>query len=351
MSSRLRHGKAGGQLIRPLGAGLHQMQISTFRWIVAIAALTGLVYLIVHTGRGEFFATQIQTIDYVWLGAALISAVLTHVAAALVWKIASTSARPALDIITVLRIRFRQLLASRLLHGRNLRGMTSVLHALQLREVTRPRALFLVLLEAFSYYVAYLTLVLIAFVLFLHLHTDNFLFPISFTIIVISSSAFAALKIFAGLRKQALPPILIRWRPVAYFSVWVIEAESGPNGGKRTFAKAMLSHSAIFILDAVTLWCILHSLAIDIGLFETLTVSLIASLVEILAPLPFGLGIYEIISTVTLYAFGVSPQAALAATLLVRVVSVLPILPGLVLARRERSGLEKTQGHQLERKW
>jgi len=61
-----------------------------------------------------------------------------------------------------------------------------------------------------------------------------------------------------------------------------------------------------------------------------------ASVVATLALVPGGIGTFEGSSVVMLHAHGVELEAALAATLLLRGFTFwLPMLPGLVLARRE----------------
>jgi Mg2+-importing ATPase len=54
---------------------------------------------------------------------------------------------------------------------------------------------------------------------------------------------------------------------------------------------------------------------------------------------PGGLGVFEAVSVATLKLIGVSVAAGLAATLLFRGFSFwLPMMPGLILARREAQG-------------
>lgn len=61
----------------------------------------------------------------------------------------------------------------------------------------------------------------------------------------------------------------------------------------------------------------------------------LASMVATIGPIPLGLGSFEVTCVSMLGLLGVSLEAALTATLLLRGFTVwLPMLPGMVLARR-----------------
>ena len=64
-----------------------------------------------------------------------------------------------------------------------------------------------------------------------------------------------------------------------------------------------------------------------------------ASIVVTLGPVPLGLGSFEATSTAMLHHLGVPLAAALAGTMLTRLFTLwLPLLPGLILLRSQRSG-------------
>ena len=63
---------------------------------------------------------------------------------------------------------------------------------------------------------------------------------------------------------------------------------------------------------------------------------IVADVVATVGPIPLGLGVFEGTSVAVLYLTGVSVEAALAATLLLRGFTFwLPMLPGMWLVRRE----------------
>jgi len=92
----------------------------------------------------------------------------------------------------------------------------------------------------------------------------------------------------------------------------------------------------IFVLDAFTLWLAFKSIGEVPALWAVFVSFAIASMVATIGPIPVGLGTFEAASVGTLSLLGVSVEAALAATLLLRGLTFwLPMPPGLWLARRE----------------
>lgn len=76
---------------------------------------------------------------------------------------------------------------------------------------------------------------------------------------------------------------------------------------------------------------------------------MLASLARTLGPVPGGLGVFEAASVTALKLNGVPIAAGLAATLLFRGFSYwLPMLPGILLARREANG-STSPPHALQR--
>lgn len=61
-----------------------------------------------------------------------------------------------------------------------------------------------------------------------------------------------------------------------------------------------------------------------------------ASIVATLSPIPLGLGTFEATCVAMLHVFGIGVEAALMATILLRGLTLwLPMLPGVLLIRRE----------------
>jgi uncharacterized protein (TIRG00374 family) len=89
-------------------------------------------------------------------------------------------------------------------------------------------------------------------------------------------------------------------------------------------------------LDAATLHVMLLALGVRVPLTATFASYVMASAVARVVPVPLGLGSFEAAMVGMLRAVGVPLEAGLAATLLLRGLTMwLPMLPGLWFARRE----------------
>jgi Mg2+-importing ATPase len=92
----------------------------------------------------------------------------------------------------------------------------------------------------------------------------------------------------------------------------------------------------ILALDAGTLWGMLWALGLAVNPVQVFASFMLSTLARTLGVVPGGLGVFEAVSVATLKLIGVPLAAGLAATLLFRGFSFwLPMVPGLVLARRE----------------
>jgi uncharacterized membrane protein YbhN (UPF0104 family) len=93
---------------------------------------------------------------------------------------------------------------------------------------------------------------------------------------------------------------------------------------------------AVFILDALTLWAMLQAVGSPGSPFQAFAGFMAASVAATVGPMPLGLGTFEAVSTATLNLQGQPIEAALTATLLLRGFTFwLPMIPGMILARRE----------------
>jgi uncharacterized protein (TIRG00374 family) len=105
---------------------------------------------------------------------------------------------------------------------------------------------------------------------------------------------------------------------------------------RRLLLKSAALQFAIFLLDAATLRAMLLGLGVSVPAEVAFAGFVLASVAATVTLLPGGVGPFEAGSVGTLRLFGVPLEAAVAATLLLRGFTLwLPMVPGLLLARRE----------------
>ena len=112
------------------------------------------------------------------------------------------------------------------------------------------------------------------------------------------------------------------------------EAPAELVGDRRLLMLVTLFGGLVFIADSATLAACLLALGLP---FEPATAFLglmAGSIAATLAPLPLGLGSFEASATAMMSSLGVSFEAALTATLLLRGFTLwLPLLPSLIMMR------------------
>jgi uncharacterized protein (TIRG00374 family) len=150
--------------------------------------------------------------------------------------------------------------------------------------------------------------------------------------------ALAALAVFwLGERvNQVLPTWLLRL-PVVGTALKECQ-ETTPAGlwNPRLVTQTTLLAFVIFLFDAATLSVLLFAMGADCHPLIVFASFVAASVVAMIGLVPGGLGTFEGTCVAMLHVHGVSLEAALTCTLLLRGVTFwLPMLPGLWLARRE----------------
>jgi uncharacterized protein (TIRG00374 family) len=104
----------------------------------------------------------------------------------------------------------------------------------------------------------------------------------------------------------------------------------------RVLAIMTASSVAVILLDAATLWVMLHAIGLPAPYRVAFPSYLLAMMVATIGPIPLGLGTFEATCVAVLVLQAVPIEGALAATLLLRGCTTwLPMVPGLILARRE----------------
>ncbi len=306
-------------------------------WIFGFGALAGLLVFVLHFSDVELFLSLIRGADPLWLAAALVFQLLTYGAAALVWRVVLMRAKCALSFASLLKIGFLQLFANQILPTSGLSGTIIVLHALKARGVDATLALSGLFLDALTYYAVYLLLALLAFALVWHRHVDGFdALPLMIAFVMVMGALLVWLALMSRWRDRMLPKALLRFRPVARLAASMQKMNPQTIRHAPTLLIASTCQAAVFLLDAATLWAVAHALGVPLDAVEALASFLIASVVATLAPLPLGLGSFESSSTMALHLFGAGAEAGLAATLILRGLTLwLPMLPGLVLTRLE----------------
>jgi uncharacterized membrane protein YbhN (UPF0104 family) len=195
------------------------------------------------------------------------------------------------------------------------------------------------MIDVLGYYAAYAAVTGMAFFV---LWTHHEVAPFILALVVMFSFVLAAVPVIAWWllehRDWKPGPRLARLRFVRAF----FEALEGVSPDRirspRLLTIATGLHFAIFLLDAGTLWTLLRATGTSVSLPAAFTALVVGSLAGTISFLPGGLGSFEAGCTASLALLGVPVEAALTGTLFLRGLTLwLPLIPGIVLARRDLS--------------
>ena len=292
---------------------------------------------VTHFAEERALADQLRHMNPAWLLAAVALQLGTYVCAAGVWWCALRERATRSRFVSLVPLGLAKLFTDQAVPSAGLSGTLLVVRGLARRGVARGDAMAAMLAGLASFYAAYALAVGVAVVALWRVGELNpFLLALASVLGVIAALVPAAVL---GLRGRLAPRLAAasqRLPGVRALSAALAEVPSGALGQPRVAVETIALQLAVFVLDAATLAVMLAATGAAAP-FPIVFVSFVfASVVATLALVPGGIGTFEGSSVVMLHAHGVQLEAALAATLLLRGFTFwLPMLPGLVLARRE----------------
>ena len=310
---------------------------SALSWGSGLLGILALILVVLHFGSIERIVALAQAARPAWLLLAVLAQAATYVSAALVWHQALHQAGHKRSLRTLVPLGVAKLFTDQVLPSSGISGTVLVVRGLIRRRVPPEIAMAAMLASLVSYDIAYLLVVLAsAGILWLHNRASLPLFAAVAVLAVITVAVPTAIlglkrwgdrQPFAWLSKRLGMAALLRALAAA-----PTDLLRSPGLLIRTSAFQL----GIFMLDALTLWLAFRAIGAVPEAWVVFVGFAVASMAATIGPMPLGLGTFEASSVGMLSFLGVSIEAALAGTLLLRGLTFwLPMLPGIWLARRE----------------
>jgi uncharacterized protein (TIRG00374 family) len=306
-------------------------------WFMGILLLAGVIAAVTHIGEIEHFAKLAREAKPKWLLVALLLQFGTYVCTAAVWKQALHYVNIRHGFFSFVPLALAKLFADQALPSGGASGISFFIAALKRRGVPTDLCMAIMLVSLVAYYLAYLIVALasLALLWFYHaIHVWIFLLVGLFCLVAVAIPAGALF--LQNLSKKKLPKLFTRLPNVRDLLQGFTQAPKHLLRNRFLVVTSILLYVAVFILDAATLWVMLHAIGQNVSFLATFPSFVVSSIVSTLSPIPLGLGVFEASSVGMLKALGIPLEAGLTATLLLRGFTLwLPMLPGLWLARRE----------------
>lgn len=329
------------RLAAPAGTGW-RLALS---WVSGLLILAAVVLVATRFTELEHFAALLQQAEPLWLLLAFVLQCLTYIFAAAVWHGALRHMGSHRRFWSIVPLGLAKLFTDQALPTGGIGGTLLVVMALERRGVASGLAMAALLIGMISFYVAYLSAVLAALAV-LYFHDILDLYMIGAAIIFVFVATGIPLIVLALRRWSAhsngpgKASPMARWLNHVPGVATLLEALAAAPArllrDPRPFLQASLLQMMVFLLDAATLWVMLQAIGANAAPSAAFAAFMMASLAATIGPMPLGLGTFEAVSVATLHLQGQSVEAALTATLLLRGFTFwLPMLPGLLIARRE----------------
>jgi len=310
------------------------------RWrlhLAGILLLGGLVFLVTHLGEFEHFVQLAERAEPRWLIAAVALQFCTYLSAAAAWHIPLRAGGSPIPVRTLLPLCVAKLFSDQALPSAGVSGTAFQLAALARRGVAPELAMGVMLMALVCYYGACLLMDAVAVAILWLLHELH-----AWTLVVASLFALVATvipSVVLLLKRPGAGHLLGHASSIAVLRPLVRPFSDAPTELLRrpglVFASLLL-HATVMLLDAGTLWVMFRALGAELSYAATLAAFLIASMTATIGIIPLGLGTFEASCVSALVMLGAPLETALAATLLLRGMTLwLPMLPGLWLMRRE----------------
>jgi len=306
-------------------------------WVLGLMGFVALILAVLHFGSLERIVELVRSARPAWLALAILAQAATYVSAAMVWRQALARAGNKRSLRTLVPLGIAKLFTDQVLPSGGISGTMLVVNGLIRRRVPPQVAMSAMLAGLVSYDIAYLGVVLTsAGILWLH---NRATLPLFIGVAVFGVITIAIPTAVLGLKRWGdRQPIAWLSRLLGMTALFRALAEA-PTDLLRSpglLVEASCLQLGIFLLDALTLWLAFNAIGDVPALWVAFVSFIIASMIATIGPIPVGLGTFEAGSVGMLSFLGVSIEAALAGTLLLRALTFwFPMLPGIWLARRE----------------
>lgn len=306
--------------------------------IPGILLLAALVYAALNYGELARFIRLIVNIDPLWIALATLLQAGTYFFLAMVWYRGLAANGAAYPLGRLFPLAVSKLFADQALPSGGISGIAFVINVFKQRDVSGPVGMGVMLLSLFSYYIAFAMVAVVSFLaLWLYHDFHRWMVIVAglfFVLVIAMPGAIFLLTRSTG--RNALPSWLQRLPVISGVVETFHDVPDDMLRKPGLLFEATLYQTAIFVLDAATLWAMFLALGEPGGFWLVFPAFVVATIVATISLIPLGLGSFELTCAGLLVSLGARFETALTATLLLRGFTVwIPMIPGLILTRRE----------------
>jgi len=306
-------------------------------WLLAALLIAGLIAAVMHWGDVKKFAALLTTANPVWLIVAGLLQLATYFGLSAQWWLTLRRGRSPQSHFDLFRLTFAKHFADQVIPTAGMSGNVVLIDRLVSLGTPRGNAVAALLLQIIAFYLSFALGALWVLVdLWWKSRMSLLLGGAVLAFMVVAISIPAATLWLHRRGQKRLPRAIARWSKARHFFELVGEAPKKLVRDPSLIAWLTLLNALVFLADAATMQACVLALGVHAPLSAGYVAFMMASIAVLLGPVPMGLGSFEAVSIAMLRLFGVPFEAAVAATILFRGLTLwLPLIPGGLLLRHE----------------
>jgi uncharacterized membrane protein YbhN (UPF0104 family) len=315
-------------------------------WFFGLILIAGLIGAVLHWGEIEHFAVLARQVEPGWLALGLAFQLSTYACVASGWgEVLRLSGCPR-PLPQLMRVAVTKLFADQVLPTAGMGGNVLLIDQLRRLDVPRSIAVGALLISLVGYYAAYAVFAIVMLILLWLQDKATPLMAGLVTLFLVIAMGVPGLALWLRHRgNRPLPRRLERIELVSSLIETVSQAPGHLLRNRDLLLRVAAWNALIFLADASTLFACLHGLGQNASFGTAFIALIMASMVVTLGPIPLGPGSFEATATATLRLLGIRFEAAVTATLLLRLLILwLPLLPGMMLMRGAIRGRHRRAG-------
>jgi Mg2+-importing ATPase len=313
-------------------------------WFLGIACIAGVIVIATHYSEVPVLFQLIRKAKPRWLVAALIAQAGTYFTQAEIWRTVGRKTGTLLPMSLLYKLALSKLFVDQALPSAGVSGTVVVAKSLSSRGLSNGAVVAAVVINTTSFFIAYVAALAAALAIVMESGRASFLMvSVSLAFMVLGAGLTAGMLAITGEHLSRIPKRIQRFQFVQKTLNDTRNADSKLVRDKWLQAVAGFYQLLTFLLDAATLWMLMHSLGGQPSFGSVFASFMIANLFRSISLIPGGLGTFEAAVVYMLKTGGTAYSTGLAAALLFRGITFfLPMAPGMWFSQRlNRSGASK----------
>ena len=310
-------------------------------WFLGIASIAGVIVIATHYSEVGVLFQLLRKARPRWLAAALIAQAGTYFAQAEIWRSVGRKTGKLIPMSLLYKLALAKLFVDQALPSAGVSGTVVVAKSLSRRGLSNGAVVAAVVINTTSFFSAYVAALAVALAIVIKSGRDSSLIvSVSVVFMVLGAGLTAGMLALTGAHLSGIPKRIQRFKFVQNALKDARNADSKLVRDKWLQGVAGVYQLLTFLLDAATLWMLMHSLGGQPSVGSVFASFMIANLFRTISFIPGGLGTFEAAVVYMLKTGGTAYATGLAAALLFRGITFfLPMAPGMWFSQRlNRSG-------------